>query len=73
VILEAKSLVKTLGTMQTTPIDEDASLEKIWSGVELEIQRLRNQVTGEVSMATSRIGIITDWTWLLDQPLSARR
>ena len=38
VILEAKSLVKTLGTMQTTPIDEDASLEKIWSGVELEIQ-----------------------------------
>jgi hypothetical protein len=38
VILEAKSLVKTLGTMQTTPIDEDASLEKIWSGVELEMQ-----------------------------------
>lgn len=38
VILEAKSLVKTLGTMQTTPIDEDASLERMWSGVELEMQ-----------------------------------
>lgn len=38
VILEAKSLVKMLGTMQTTPIDEEASLKKIWSGVELEIQ-----------------------------------
>ncbi|MDI9882245.1 FecR family protein [Flectobacillus longus] len=38
VILEAKSLVKTLGTMQATPIDEDASLEKIWNGVELEMQ-----------------------------------
>lgn len=38
VILEAKSLVKTLGTMQTTTIDEDLSLQRIWSGVEQEIQ-----------------------------------
>ncbi len=38
VILEAKSLVKTLGTMQATPIDEELSLQRIWSGVEQEIQ-----------------------------------
>ena len=38
VILEAKSLVKTLGTMQATPIDEDRSLERIWSNVELDMQ-----------------------------------
>ncbi len=37
-ILEAKSMVKTLASIQNISIDEDASVAKIWQGVESEIE-----------------------------------
>ncbi|MDR6564256.1 MULTISPECIES: FecR family protein [unclassified Arcicella] len=37
-IMEAKSMIKTLASIQNTSIDEDASVAKIWQGVESEME-----------------------------------
>ncbi len=37
-IMEAKSMIETLASIQNTSIDEDASVAKIWDGVESEME-----------------------------------
>ncbi len=44
-VLEAKAIIEMLGNIQSTSVDEDASVAKIWQGVEAELQTAENSTT----------------------------